>query len=113
MKIIILKEFLVSPIVDISAMRRGRKVTDKSSVVSSLTANPSILAVNIIKAITAPLAINVKRQAANAVRNLPPRSPSKGPDGFMIRQTPDRSNLKKKENKLGWGGVQGQGEDSG
>ena len=93
----LLKDFLVSPIVDIIAMRRGKRVTDKSSVVSSLTVNPS--AVNTIKAITVPLAINVKRQAANMVRNLPLSSPSRGPAGLMIRQTPNKSNLKKQERK--------------
>ena len=98
LKIKILREFLVSPIVDISAMMRGGRVIDKNSVVFSLTVNPTVsVGVNAIKLITIPLAINVKRQAANAVRNLPPRSPSRGPDGLMIRQTPTKRNLKKKE----------------
>ena len=35
-----------------------------------------------------------KRVAANAVRNRPPNSPSRGPVGLMVRQTPNSSNLK-------------------
>ena len=95
LKIIILKEFLVNPIVDRSAMRRGRRVTEKTSVIFSLTVKNSSGSIH-MKPIKTPLAMNVKRQAANAVRNLPPKSPSRGPDGLMTRQTPNRRNLKKK-----------------
>ena len=74
LKIIVFKEFLVDPIVNRSAKRRGRRVTGKNSVVFSLSVKKSP-GVNTIKPITNPLAINVKKQAANAVRNLPPQSP--------------------------------------
>ena len=45
------------------------------------------------------LAAPVKRQAANAIRNLPPKSPSRGPVVLITRQTPNSSNLKKNKNE--------------
>ena len=95
LKIKILREFLVSPIVDISAMRSGMRVTEKNNDTFTLNVHESVGSIT-IKPIKIPLAIIVMRQAANAVRNLPLRSPSRVPAGLMIRQTPNKSNLKKK-----------------
>ena len=92
LKNIIFKEFLVNPIADRRAMHRGVRRTNKNSVVFSLT---DVLPKTTITLIRVPLATIVKRQAANAVRNLPPKSPSRGPDGLMFRQTPNKRNLKK------------------
>ena len=86
---------LVNPIVENSAIKRGGREITKNSVIFSVmdilysgipTKQPS----------RAPLAPNVKRQAAKAVRNLPPKSPSRGPVGLITLQTPNNSNLKRK-----------------
>ena len=82
-------------IVDRMAMKSSGKKTIKTSAVFSGT-GIALSEIVTIAAIIYPLANIVKRQAANAVRNLPLRSPSRVPAGLMIRQTPNKSNLKKK-----------------
>ena len=92
LKIKILEEFLVNPIVDKRAMKKGERKSINNSVVFLVKDTDSSDS-NIIRN---PLANKVKRQAANAVRNLPPKSPSTGPDGLMTRQVPNRRSLKTK-----------------
>ena len=99
LKIKILKEFLLlNVIVDRMAMKSGGRKTLKSSAVFSGT-GIALSEIVTIAAIRNPLANIVKRQAANAVRNLPPKIPLRGPDGLMTRQTPYRRNLKSKKHK--------------
>ena len=74
-----------------SAVKRGgREITRNSVIFSAMSTdidkNP----------IRAPLAAPVKRQAAKAARNLPPKRPSRGPLGLITRQTPNSSNLRRK-----------------
>ena len=94
LKIKIFKEFLLlNVIVDRIAIKSGGRKTIKSIAVFSVTGN-SLSDFDTVKPIMYPLANIVKRQAANAVRNLPPKIPLRGPDGLMTRQTPYRRNLK-------------------
>ena len=98
LKINILKECLEHPIVENSAIKRGgREITKNIIIFSVMDIWSSGIATN--KPIWVPLAAPVKRQAAKAVRNLPPKSPLRGPVGLITRQTPNSSNLKKSINK--------------
>ena len=96
----------MNPIVVNTAINRGGRDKMRKNVVFSVTfIDSSGSAAN--TPIRNPLASIVKRQAAKAVRNLPPKSPSRGPEGWITRQTPSRSNLEKKEKKYiitRWGG---------
>ena len=76
----IFKESLVNPMVVNTAINRGGRYKMRKYVVFSVTVIkfPGIAA---NKPIRTPLASIVKRQAAKAVRNLPPKSPSRGPEG--------------------------------
>ena len=91
----IFKESRENPIVVNTAINRGGRNKIRTNVVFSVIII-SQSAANL--AIWTPLASIVKRQAAKAVRNLPPKSPSRGPDGWITRHTPSRSNLKKEKN---------------
>ena len=91
----IFKESRENPIVVNMAINRGGRNKMRTNVVFSLTV---ISCVPANMAIWTPLASIVKRQAAKAVRNLPPKSPSRGPEGWITRQTPNSSNLKKEKN---------------
>ena len=89
---IILKEFLENAIVEKIAMKRGgREIMEPKNSASSI----ELSEITTNHPIRAPLAAPVKRQAAKAVRNLPPKSPSSGPEGWITRQTPSSSNLEK------------------
>ena len=84
----------MNPIVVNTAINRGGRNKMRTNVVFSLTViSSSRIGANM--AIRTPLLSIVKRQAAKAVRNLPPKSPSRGPEGWITRQTPNSSNLKK------------------
>ena len=84
----------MNPIVVNTAINKGGSDKIKKYVVFSVTVirTPGI-ATN--QPMRTPLASIVKRQAAKAVRNLPPKSPSRGPEGWITRPTPNSSNLKK------------------
>ena len=91
----ILKELLLSPHV----LKRER-IKDKinspinmsMAIILEPSLEPSLKCTS--HPIKTPLAAPVKKVAANAVRNLPPSNPSRGPIGLMLLHTPDSKNLK-------------------
>ena len=88
---------LENPIVENSAIKRGGREITKISVIISVIDTSSRKPYSVTnQPIRFPLAPIVKRQAAKAVRNLPPKSPSRGPVGLITRQTPNSSNLRRK-----------------